>query len=100
MPQFPSLRSALAGEPIAVGLTRPNGLTARTQDGPYAPESCLRFAAELERQAVVTRKRQTAHCLDPLEYCHLEGADLPFKTQLQTAWVSFGKQARVTSRKR
>jgi hypothetical protein len=30
----------------------------------------------------------------------LEGSDLPFETQLQTAWVSFGKQTWVTSCKR
>src|SRR5450759_4316989 len=27
-----------------------------------------------------------------LGFCHLEGSDQPFETQLQTAWVSFGKQ--------
>src|ERR1035437_2371199 len=30
-----------------------------------------------------------------LGFCHLEGSDQPFETQLQTAWVSFGKQMRV-----
>ena len=25
-------------------------------------------------------------------FCHLEGSDQPFETQLQTAWVSFGEQ--------
>ena len=29
-------------------------------------------------------------------FCHLEGRDQPFETQLQTAWVSFGKQLRIT----
>ena len=31
-----------------------------------------------------------------LGFCHLEGSDQPFETQLQTAWVSFGKQMRLT----
>jgi hypothetical protein len=30
-----------------------------------------------------------------LGYCHLEGSDLPFVTQLPTAWVIFGKRTRV-----
>jgi hypothetical protein len=31
-----------------------------------------------------------------LGFCHLEGSDQPFETQLQSAWVSFGEQMRVT----
>jgi hypothetical protein len=29
-----------------------------------------------------------------------KGRDLPLEIQLQTAWISFGEQARITSRKR
>ena len=32
----------------------------------------------------------------PTRLGHLEGSDQPFETQLQTAWVSFGEQMRVT----
>ena len=31
-----------------------------------------------------------------LRFCHLKGSDQPFEAQLQTAWVSFGEQMRVT----
>jgi hypothetical protein len=37
---------------------------------------------------------------DPYLGNHLEGSDLPFEPQLQTAWVSCGKQTQVTSCKR
>ena len=38
-----------------------------------------------------------AHRLQPLlGFCHLEGSDQPFEIQLQTAWVNFGKQMRIT----
>lgn len=36
----------------------------------------------------------------PLGNCHLEECDLDFETQPQTAWVSFGKQRWLASRKR
>src|ERR1039458_3485557 len=32
----------------------------------------------------------------PTRLGHLVGSDQPFETQLQTAWVSFGEQMRVT----
>ena len=31
-----------------------------------------------------------------LGFCHLERSDQPFETHLQTAWISFGKQMRLT----
>ena len=31
-----------------------------------------------------------------LRFCHLKGSDQPFEAQLQTAWVSFRQQIRVT----
>ena len=37
---------------------------------------------------------------DPYLGNHLEGSDLPFEPQLQTAWVSCGEQTQVTSCKR
>ena len=31
-----------------------------------------------------------------LGFCHLKRSDQPFETHLQTAWISFGKQMRLT----
>jgi hypothetical protein len=39
-------------------------------------------------------------CYGTLGNCHLEGSDLPFESQPETARVSFGKQRWVTSRER
>src|SRR5664279_196278 len=69
-------------------------------DSDLGPAWSSRIRAIFERYIPPGRPAFTDPAVDRfrplLEFCHLEGSDQPCETQLQTAWVSFGQQMRVT----
>src|ERR1017187_6396240 len=83
--RFPWMSEIIAVRTKILALSSPN-LTARA----------IGISGLLAQSRPAFTDPAVDRLLPLLGFCHLEGSDQPFETQLQTAWVSFGEQMRVT----